>query len=64
MKSNAAHILEVVWFVLGGFVLFIGVEKTIDGGIGESWQFFVLSVLALLMYYFRRNKRLSEKKNG
>jgi len=63
MKNNAGHILEVVWFVLGGFVLFLGVENTIQKGFAESWQFFLLAILALLMYYFRRNKRLSEKKN-
>lgn len=56
--------MEIVWFVLGGFVLFLGVEKTIDSGLAESWQFFVLAVLALLMYLYRRNRRLSEKKNG
>jgi len=61
MKNRAGYILEIVWFVLGGFVLFLGVEQTIDNGFGQSWQYFALAILALLMYYYRRSRRLNEK---
>ncbi|MFZ5939432.1 MAG: hypothetical protein ACOYXB_02555 [Bacteroidota bacterium] len=62
MKNNAGYILEIIWFVLGGFVLFLGVENAISKGFAQSWQFFVLALLALLMYYNRRSRRLSKNK--
>jgi len=60
MKNKAGYILEIVWFVLGGFVLFLGVEQTIDKGFGQSWQYFALAIMALLMYYYRRSRRLNQ----
>jgi len=50
--------MEIIWFVMGGLFLFIGVESTIDNGFSESWHFLLLALLALIMYYRRRRIRI------
>jgi hypothetical protein len=58
MRNNATGIFEVVWFVLGGLMLFIAVDVTMSSGIGDSWYYFLFSILAFGMYLLRRNMRL------
>jgi len=61
MKNSLSGIFEVVWFVLGGFMLFIAVDVTLDSGIKASWYYFLFSILAFLMYYFRRRMRITRQ---
>ncbi len=56
--NKAGSILEIIWFVMGGLLLFIGIDVTIDSGIGESWYYLLFALLAFLMYYRRRRIRL------
>ncbi|MEN8156894.1 MAG: hypothetical protein ABFS10_08080 [Bacteroidota bacterium] len=58
MKSSASAIFEVVWFVLGGLMLFMAVEVTASSGFSESWYYFLFSFLAFTMYYLKRRMRL------
>jgi hypothetical protein len=58
MRSSASGIFEVVWFVLGGLMLFIAVDTSINNGIFDSWYYFLFSILAFGMYLLRRNMRL------
>ncbi len=58
MRSKATGIFEVVWFVLGGLMLFIAVDVTMSNGIANSWYYFLFSLLALGMYLLRRNMRI------
>jgi len=58
MRSRATGIFEVVWFVLGGLMLFMAVDVTMSTGIGDSWFYFLFSILAFGMYLLRRNMRL------
>ncbi|MCP4314083.1 MAG: hypothetical protein GY790_22755 [Bacteroidetes bacterium] len=58
MKSRATALFEVVWFVLGGLMLFIAVDVSMDSGIKESWYYFIFAVLAFGMYFMRRNTRI------
>ncbi|MFC2129627.1 hypothetical protein ACFLQX_02470 [Bacteroidota bacterium] len=60
--NRAGSLFEVIWFVMGGLLLFIGIQQTIETSIGESWYYLVFAVLALLMYYRRRRIRLASKK--
>jgi hypothetical protein len=62
--SNVGVLFEIIWFVMGGLLLFIGIDQTLDQGIGSSWHYLLFALLALLMYYRRRRMRISEKKNG
>ncbi|TFH27399.1 MAG: hypothetical protein E4H10_04005 [Bacteroidia bacterium] len=61
MSNRAGGLFEVVWFVLGGLLLIMGVDITTGSGIGESWYYFLFSLLAFAMYFFRRRMRLKHK---
>ena len=58
MRSSATGIFEVVWFVLGGLMLFMAVDVSLSSGIADSWYYFLFSILAFGMYLLRRNMRL------
>ncbi len=60
--NNTGGLFEIIWFVMGGLLLFMGIEQTINSGIGDSWYYLVFAFLALLMYYRRRKIRLANKK--
>jgi len=51
----------VVWFVLGGLLLIMGVDVTAATGFGDSWYYFLFSFLAFAMYFFRRRMRFNSK---
>ncbi|MCF8225720.1 MAG: hypothetical protein K9J30_07565 [Bacteroidales bacterium] len=59
--NKAGVILEIVWFVMGGLLLFIGVDATVNSEISESWYYFLFALLAFVMYLRRRKIRLSDK---
>jgi membrane protein implicated in regulation of membrane protease activity len=52
---------EVVWFVLGGLMLFIGVDVATAGGLDDSWYYFLFAILAFVMYYLRRRMRINRR---
>jgi len=60
MRNSASGIFEVVWFVLGGLMLFIGVDVASTAGFEGSWYYFLLAILALVMYYLRRRMRITK----
>ena len=60
--NKAGSMFEVIWFVMGGLLLFMGIDQTMKTEIGDSWYYFVFAILALLMYYRRRKIRLASKK--
>ncbi len=59
--NKSGGILEVIWFVMGGLLLFIGIDVTVDAGFSESWYYFLFALLSLFMYLRRRKIRLSDK---
>ncbi|MEX0980816.1 MAG: hypothetical protein WD577_09790 [Bacteroidales bacterium] len=59
--NKAGSILEIIWFVMGGLLLFIGIDVTIDSGIGEGWYYLLFALLAFLMYYRRRRIRIASR---
>jgi hypothetical protein len=60
MRSSSGF-FEVVWFVLAGLMLFMAVDLTLGSGIGESWYYFLFSLLAFAMYFWRRRSRISRR---
>ena len=60
--NRAGSLFEVIWFVMGGLLLYIGIEQTVDNGISESWYYLAFAILAFVMYYRRRRIRLASKK--
>lgn len=61
MKNSVSGIFEVVWFVLGGLMLFIAVDVTMSNGIKEGWYYYLFSILAFILYFFRRRMRISRR---
>ena len=61
MRNNISGIFEVIWFVLGGLMLFMAVDLLLDAGLGESWYYFLFSFLAFAMYFMRRRQRISRR---
>jgi hypothetical protein len=59
--NKARGIFEVVYFVLGGLLLFIAVDVVRESGFSESWYYFLFSLLAFVMYFYRRSGRLKSK---
>ena len=51
----------MVWFVLGGLLLIMGVDLTTASGFGDSWYYFLFSFLSFAMYLNRRRIRLRNK---
>ncbi|MDF1574999.1 MAG: hypothetical protein P1P86_07385 [Bacteroidales bacterium] len=61
MKSSISGFFEVVWFVLGGLMLFMAVDLLLESGIKESWYYFLFSFLAFVMYFMRRRSRITRR---
>lgn len=61
MKNRARGFFEVIYFVLGGLLLFIAIDVVRESGFGESWYYFLFSLLAFAMYLYRRSGRLKGK---
>ena len=58
---NRGSFFEIIWFVMGGLLLIMGIDVSMSAGIGESWYYFAFAALSWLMYYRRRKYRLSKK---
>lgn len=55
-------ILEYIWLALSLFCVSLGIHATVNRGINVGRGFFFLAALALLMFFFRRFRRLKAKK--
>ncbi|MEA2041197.1 MAG: hypothetical protein U9N85_01415 [Bacteroidota bacterium] len=56
-KDNVNKGREILWMALSVFVFIAAIHKTVYQGFSESWLFFVLVAVALLMWYIRRSMR-------
>lgn len=61
MRSSISGFFEVIWFVLGGLMLFMGVDLALQNGFSDSWYYFLLSFLAFAMYFYRRRSRITRQ---
>jgi len=61
MRNSVSGLFEVVWFVLGGLMLFMAVDVTLSTGLENSWYYFLFSILAFVMYFVRRRMRISRR---
>lgn len=51
-------VLEYIWLALSLFCIGLGIDRTIRSGIKLGGPFFILALLALAMYLWRRYRRL------
>lgn len=58
--KKLAYILELIWLFLAMLCLAIGIYSLIATKVEANYMFFVLSIVAFLMFLLRRNKRLKE----
>lgn len=61
MRSSASGFFEVVWFVLGGLMLAMGVDIHLNSGFNDSWFYFLFSLLAFAFYFLRRRSRITRR---
>lgn len=61
MRSSASGFFEVVWFVLGGLMLAMGVDIHLNSGFNDSWFYFLFSLLAFGFYFLRRRSRITRR---
>jgi len=61
MRNNISGFFEIVWFVLGGLMLFMAVDLLLESGLGDSWYYFLFSFLAFAMYFLRRRSRITRR---
>jgi len=61
MRNNISGFFEIVWFVLGGLMLFMAVDLLLDSGLGDSWYYFLFSLFAFAMYFLRRRSRITHR---
>ncbi len=62
MKNNLSTIFEVIWFVMGGLLLFMAVDVNMNAGLNNSWYYYLFSVLSFFMYARRRKMRMNARK--
>ncbi len=55
-------ILEYTWLGVAILSIGAGIHKTYRFGFQESYLFFVISFISVLMYMFRRYVRISQSK--
>ena len=56
-------ILEIIWVILAIVCFALAINATIKFGIEQSFMFFVLSAVALGMFFLRRYRRKSLSNN-
>jgi hypothetical protein len=60
-SNNLNHVLEVFWLIVGIMTAILGLYILATKGFKSSYIFFIMSVLAFLLYLARHTLRLKEK---
>ncbi len=50
-------ILEILWLILAILALAAGIYETFTGTFRESYRFFLIFLLAIVIFLLRRNRR-------
>jgi len=62
MANNKAKAMEYLWLIIAMVSFGIGIKKSIDFGLENSWLFFVFVLIALLMWFWRKKIRENDEK--
>jgi len=57
VKEKVSLFIEYIWLVAAIISLIAGIHKTYYHGFEQSWLFFILVPVALIMYSLRRHLR-------
>ncbi|HBF88383.1 MAG TPA: hypothetical protein DDX39_07035 [Bacteroidales bacterium] len=63
MNKAFSYIVEIVWLIISIISFLIAIYETYLAGISESYMFFIVTIVALIMFLFRRFLRLNHKNN-
>jgi len=63
MRLKANSIMEVIWLLVFLLCLGISISQTIQLGFKQSLLFYGITILAMLMFLFRRFMRKNQAKN-
>ncbi|MBI5218881.1 MAG: hypothetical protein HY958_08120 [Bacteroidia bacterium] len=61
MNRLFRKILEYTWLVVAILSLAAGIHKTWRSGFAQSYPFFIMAFVSILMFMFRRFVRVSQK---
>lgn len=61
MKSKAGIFVEYLWLAIAFISLIAGLQQWYTSSLENAALFFVMLVVSILMYYFRRKLRLNHK---
>lgn len=62
MQNKLNRIFEYLWLLTGILSMAAGVHKSSEEGISNSYIFFALAVICMIVYSIRRNIRLKKKR--
>ncbi len=63
-SKGIGPIMEIFWLTVAASTLFIGVYEWVQKSFTEVYTFFILSIVSVFLYLFRRSIRIkSNKKN-
>ncbi|PID93321.1 MAG: hypothetical protein CSA96_00210 [Bacteroidetes bacterium] len=57
----SSRVLEMVWFIIGGLLLYMAVDVSMSNGLAGSWYYYLFALTAFLMYFFKRKHRHSRR---
>jgi hypothetical protein len=57
MNRNILIMLEVVWLLIALLSLLAGIYNLIGADPGESTMFFIIALIAFMMYFYRKHLR-------
>ena len=63
-SNNSNRILEVFWLIVAVFTLATGIHSTLKHGFRNSYMFFIMTALALLLYLARRALRMKNSSDN
>jgi len=55
--------LEILWLCIGAFTFGLGINQSVKFGIKESYQLFIISLIAFSLFLLRLNLRKKNKNN-
>lgn len=55
-------ILEISWLILAIFSILIAIIETIRVGFANCYHFYIFFIVAIFVYFLRRNHRKNHKK--
>ncbi len=60
-SNNLNHVLEVFWIIVGVMTAIMGFYSLFTRGFKSCYMFFIMTIMAFLLYFARHTLRMKEK---